>query len=61
MSNETVMATDTSVSQFIVYDEMACEVLLKTTDEKEARAKAYNHQCVLFKDGHVLHDYSCDW
>ena len=55
------MATDTSVNQFTVYDEMACEVLLKTTDEKEARAKAYNHQCVLLKDGQVIHDYSCDW
>ena len=44
---------------YTVYDEMACQVLLKTTDEAAARDKAYDHQCVLFFDGKVIHDYSC--
>ena len=44
-----------------VFDEMAGEILLETTDEKEARAVAYNHQCILALDGKVIHDYSCDW
>ena len=46
---------------YTVYDEMACAVLLETKNEKEAREKAYNHQCVLMLDGKVIHDYSCDW
>lgn len=44
---------------YTVYDEMACEVLLKTNDEAKARYKAYDHQCVLFFDGKFKHDYSC--
>lgn len=47
--------------KYIVFDEMANSVLLVTTDEKEARDKAYNHQCVLMKDGVVVTDYSCNW
>ena len=46
---------------YTVLDEMACEVLLKTENEKEARAMAYNHQCVLMLNDKVIHDYSCDW
>ena len=49
------------LDMYTVLDEMACEVLLKTEDEKEARAMAYNHQCVLMLNGEVIHDYSCDW
>ncbi|MET4545676.1 hypothetical protein ABIE26_002994 [Pedobacter africanus] len=44
-----------------VYDEMACEDLLFTNDLQEAKAKAYNHQCILI-DNHannVIKDYSC--
>lgn len=46
---------------YTVYDEMACEVLLETKDEKEARKVAYNHQCILMLDGIVINDYSCEW
>lgn len=45
--------------KYTVLDEMAMEVLMETTDEKVARDKAYNHQCVLMKDGIVIRDYSC--
>lgn len=44
---------------YTVLDEMAMAVLLQTDDETEARNKAYNHQCVLMKDGEVIRDYSC--
>lgn len=46
---------------YTVYDEMGGEVLLTTENKGEAEAKAYNHQCVLFFEGKVIHDYSCDW
>lgn len=46
---------------YTVFDEMSCEIVLETTDEKAARDEAYNRQCVLFKDGKVIHDYSCDY
>lgn len=46
---------------YTVYDEMACEVLLKTNDKKAAEDKAYDHQCVLFYNGKVFHDYSSDY
>ena len=49
------------MNDYTVFDEMASEVLLTTKNEKEARAKAYNHQCVLLYNGKVIHDYSCDW
>ena len=44
-----------------VFDEMAMQELLKTENEAEARAMAYNHQCVLKLNGIQIHDYSCDW
>lgn len=46
---------------YTVFDEMSMSVLLETTDLKQAREMAYNHQCVLKKDGKVIHDYSCDY
>jgi len=46
-------------NEYIVYDEMACAVLLVTENETEARKKAFNHQCILKKDGAVIKDYSC--
>ena len=44
---------------YTVYDEMACQVLLKTMDKSAAEAEAYNYQCVLFLDDKFFHDYSC--
>jgi len=55
------MAVAIPAKGYTVYDEMGCEVLMNTTDRKEAEDCAYNHQCVLFYDGKVLHDYSCDY
>lgn len=46
---------------YIVFDEMANEEVLKTEDLKEAMDEAYNRQCILIKDGKVIHDYSCDY
>ena len=43
---------------YTVFDEMAMEELLRTEDEVEARTKAYNHQCILKKNGKVICDYS---
>jgi len=46
---------------YTVFDEMAMSELLRTDDKTEAQEKAYNHQCILMKNGKVLKDYSCDW
>ena len=46
---------------YTVFDEMAMMELLKTENEAEARAMAYNYQCVLLLNGKVIHDYSCDY
>jgi hypothetical protein len=44
---------------YTVVDEMSMSVLLETSDFTQARDMAYNHQCVLMKNGKVIHDYSC--
>ncbi len=46
-------------NNYEVYDEMACQTLLETTDKKEAHATAFNSQCVLKLNGTVIKDYSC--
>lgn len=46
---------------YTVFDEMAMEELLRTESYKEAKDKAYNHQCILLCNGKFIHDYSCEY
>lgn len=52
-----------STTNYEVFDEMAHEVLLQTTNLQEAKVKAWNHQCILKNadTNQVLKDYSCDY
>jgi hypothetical protein len=62
MDSDTTKTNPSSgEDKYVVFDEMAMEVLLETTDKKEAEDKAYNHQCVLSCNGKLVHDYSCEY
>jgi hypothetical protein len=49
------------MDKYVVFDEMAMEVILETVDKKVAHDEAYNHQCVLMLNEKVIKDYSCYW
>ncbi|WP_316851579.1 hypothetical protein [Pedobacter agri] len=54
-------ANNNEITLYRVYDEMALEDILETSDLREAKNFAYNHQCILIDNltGLVMHDYSC--
>lgn len=57
MENEI---NNTKEELYTVYDEMACEILLETSNLKTAQKKAFNYQCLLInnKTRKVIKDYS---
>jgi hypothetical protein len=62
MDSDTIKTNHSSEEdKYVVFDEMAMEVLLETADKKAAEDKAYDHQCVLSCNGKVIHDYSCEY
>lgn len=59
--SEEAILSEPKKNIYSVFDEMAMMELLRTENEAEARAKAYNHQCILKRNDKVIHDYSCEW